>query len=324
MKVALLLLTLIACFYAACTNTPAGQPTNGSTPTLIPAPSATHQPGATPTSARTPNPTINFTGPQLKYRLIDEFGIFFCDPDYYPVGGPEQEEHRAQETFPHILSDRDLFAAITDHLGLTQGAPLTDEQKLFIYREYKKLNAVYFQPEDDNFAFEIRTGSEPEGLQISGTISQQGQIKIQTQEAAFLTCPICLSHGTLIDTPTGQVPVEELKEGMAVWTMTKSGNRIAEPIAKLGSVPAPIGHQMVRMVLSDGRQLMASPGHPLADSRSLDEIAIRDLVDGGQVTIAERQPYQGNTFDLLPSGATGLYWANGILLSSTLSKLDAK
>jgi hypothetical protein len=27
----------------------------------------------------------------------------------------------------------------------------------------------------------------------------------------------------------------------------------------------------------------------------------------------------GATYDLLPSGETGLYWANGVLLKSTLS-----
>jgi hypothetical protein len=32
-------------------------------------------------------------------------------------------------------------------------------------------------------------------------------------------------------------------------------------------------------------------------------------------------PYAGErTYDLVPAGATGRYWANGILLSSTLSR----
>jgi hypothetical protein len=31
-------------------------------------------------------------------------------------------------------------------------------------------------------------------------------------------------------------------------------------------------------------------------------------------------PYDGTrTYDLLPAGATGTYWANGVLLSSTLA-----
>jgi hypothetical protein len=43
-------------------------------------------------------------------------------------------------------------------------------------------------------------------------------------------------------------------------------------------------------------------------------------VDGSKVTLWELVPYQGSrTYDLLPAGATGQYWANGILLSSTLS-----
>jgi hypothetical protein len=34
---------------------------------------------------------------------------------------------------------------------------------------------------------------------------------------------------------------------------------------------------------------------------------------------ADRMPYDGGqTFDLLPAGGTGIYWANGIELGSTL------
>jgi len=37
------------------------------------------------------------------------------------------------------------------------------------------------------------------------------------------------------------------------------------------------------------------------------------------VASADRVAYPGGaTFDLLPSGSTGNYWANGVLLASTL------
>jgi len=43
-------------------------------------------------------------------------------------------------------------------------------------------------------------------------------------------------------------------------------------------------------------------------------------VDGAKVTLWELVPYRGSrTYDLLPAGTTGEYWADGILLSSTLS-----
>jgi hypothetical protein len=74
-------------------------------------------------------------------------------------------------------------------------------------------------------------------------------------------------------------------------------------------------------VLGDGRELFASPGHPLADGRLLGSITPGDVVDGGVVLRAGRVPYgSGTTFDLLPSGPTGVYWADGIPLASTLGR----
>ena len=42
---------------------------------------------------------------------------------------------------------------------------------------------------------------------------------------------------------------------------------------------------------------------------------------GGRVIKVERLGYTGtDTYDLLPSGNTGFYWANGILIGSTLAE----
>jgi hypothetical protein len=77
---------------------------------------------------------------------------------------------------------------------------------------------------------------------------------------------------------------------------------------------------MVHVRLADGRELLASPGHRTADRRSLGSLASGDEVDGSTITLWELVPYSGSrTYDLLPAGPTGTYWANGILLSSTLS-----
>jgi len=46
-----------------------------------------------------------------------------------------------------------------------------------------------------------------------------------------------------------------------------------------------------------------------------------DVVDGAVAMSADRLPYgSGTTFDLLPSGPTGRYWADGIPLASTLGR----
>jgi hypothetical protein len=77
---------------------------------------------------------------------------------------------------------------------------------------------------------------------------------------------------------------------------------------------------MVHLVLADGRELLASPGHRTADGRPLGLLVAGDALDGSTITRWELVPYAGDrTYDLLPAGGTGTYWANGILLASTLS-----
>jgi hypothetical protein len=106
---------------------------------------------------------------------------------------------------------------------------------------------------------------------------------------------------------------------MTVWTLDNSGNRVAVPIIETHSTPVPAFFQVVRVRLNDGRTVTASPGHPTADFQALGDYRVGDKLDGAQILSVERMTYGGEaTFDLLPSGPTGLYWANGILLRSTL------
>jgi hypothetical protein len=133
-------------------------------------------------------------------------------------------------------------------------------------------------------------------------------------------CPLCLARGILIDTPDGPVPVEHLRSGMTVWTADADGRRIPARVLQVGSTPVLPSHQVVHLVLADGRTVDASPGHPLPDGRTLAELRPGDAVDGSTVTSADLIAYDGGaTFDLLPSGPTGAYWANGIPLGSTLA-----
>jgi len=76
----------------------------------------------------------------------------------------------------------------------------------------------------------------------------------------------------------------------------------------------------VRVVLADGRSVSASAKHPSASGLMLGEYRTGDVLDGAVVVSVENLDYDGEaTYDLLPEGETGCYWANGILLKSTLS-----
>ena len=276
------------------------------------------QPAPTPTS--TPTPPVVYSAPELKYRLISNFGdVFYCDPDLYPVAHPGQEEANAVEQFPAIRGNADEFSAILEQLGLSNKADYTDEEKLLIYREHKKLTyGVELTASEDVYDFTLRV-DEGQGSRIRGTITPSGNITVLQQETSFNTCPICLARGTLIDTPSGPVPVEELQRGMTVWSVDDSGKRFAAMVVETSMTSVPPSSQVVTMRLNDGRTVTASPGHPTADGRPLGEYRVGESLDGALVISVEYASYgDAATYDILPSGATGLYWANGILLRSTL------
>lgn len=135
----------------------------------------------------------------------------------------------------------------------------------------------------------------------------------------FRPCPICLAENTLIDTPLGSISVKDLRIGMPIWTTDKAGRRVSGIVTKTSKVPVLPTHQMVHLIFDDGRELFVSPGHPTIDGRTVGNLVVNDLYDGARVITAIRVAY-GNTatYDILPSGETGFYWANGILLDSTL------
>ena len=77
--------------------------------------------------------------------------------------------------------------------------------------------------------------------------------------------------------------------------------------------------RMIHLVMKDGRDFWASPGHPTVDGRTVGELRQTAIYDSAVVSYSEVVPYDDtNTYDLLPAGNTGFYWADGIPLASTL------
>jgi len=159
-----------------------------------------------------------------------------------------------------------------------------------------------------------------------GCVVELTLVKISNGMATFLKkedhtrlCPICLSENTVIDTPNGPINVKDLKVGMTVLTQNSSGQKQTGTILKTGRTLATTNHTMVHVVLADKRELYVSPNHPTADGRLFGELLAGDTLDGSKIKSAEQVPYNGTyTYDILPSGQTGFYWADGILVSSTL------
>lgn len=323
----------LAIFLTACTP---GLPQSGlSTPVLMTAEVSTvvaESPGLTPAAGPSPTPVPKTSIPtlpasslsptELKYKVLDRFpDFFFCDPDLFPVAR-DNEMELAQARFLELQANWEEFQAILDRNGLSGTISFTDNQKLLIYREHKKLHAIRFELSNDRYRFQIQIGSEGQsGSFIEGTIDGNGSIEIQQQNSAIPTCPICLAAGTLIDTPRGAVSVEELRVGDPVWTVNAAGEHVFGIVVRTSRAPVPADHPIIRLILSDGRELWASPGHPTVDGRVLADLEVNDLLDGAQVVFVERLTYNGiATYDILPSGDTGFYWANGILVGSTLGE----
>jgi hypothetical protein len=339
-------LTLLLTIYLAILLTACGPAASGATPpafttpiagtafagkasaaTVLPVlitplpPEYTPPPTSVPPT-QTPIPALQSgIGPtELKYRVLAQFpGLFFCDPDFYPVARADETD-LARQHFPELQANPEEFNTILSHNHLAGLSTYTDEQKLLIYREHKKLAAVHFELAGNSYQFQLQVlKTKGQGELITGAIDGQGNITVQQRKPAIATCPICLAEGTLIDTPAGRIPVQNLRLGMLVWTEEGAGERAAKPVMRIGKTVVPSTHKVVHLVLDDGRELWVSPGHPTTDGRRVGQLRAGDPLDGGIIRSALLVSYTSYaTYDLLPAGETGFYWANGILLASTL------
>jgi Hint domain len=281
-----------------------------------------------PTSETTANASVNSAkkvdAPELRYRILERFReAFFCDPDAFPVGlSPVLARKRGLEIFPEIEQDKETFRAILHHLGVGETGTLSDEQKLLVYGEFKRLRgAVHLEGSNDPFRFNVGLKEKTGDTSVQGLVDRHGTITILKRESTFLTCPLCLAAGTRIDTPDGWIPVQNVKSGDKVWTLDATGHRACVPVLKTSATPLSFPHRVVHLILGDGRELWASPGHPTADGRTIGQLEANGTYDGSPITSAELIPYQEHqVYDLLPAGNTGFYWANGILVASTLRR----
>ena len=277
-------------------------------------------PGGTPAPTGSP-----LSLPALKLAVLKAVGghLDYCDPDQFPVAHLSDAD-AAKARFETIKADRAAYLAILAAEGLHEGATFTDPQLIAINSDYKQIQAISLNPTDDGDAFRLLVldRTAPTGNQrVSGIVSRSGRVRITGRgPGEGVNCPICLAAGVLISTPEGPVPVQDIMPGMPVWTVDVNGRPVLATVLRVGSTAAPIGHQVVRLRLVDGRTVQASPGHPTSDGRTLGELRPGDRYDGSVVASAILTPYTGAaTFDLLPSGPTGDYFAGGVLLRSTLS-----
>ena len=255
----------------------------------------------------------------LRYRLLDHYPNFaYCDPDLYPVAR-DDEQAAADAWWAGVRAGSPEALAISSEHGFRE--PLTNAQRLTAYRDHKKLTVISMTEVSSGYAYELSTGrpgGEPDQT-VVGVITVDGRIREGSHRPRAGGCPICLASGVRVATPTGGVVVADLRPGDVVWTADADGRRLAARVQRVVRRPTPGPHLMLRLVLSDGRVLVAAGAHPGADGRLLRQLRVGQRYDGAIVTSTEWVASTATaTFDLLPAGPTGRYWANGILVGSTL------
>jgi len=258
------------------------------------------------------------TPTQLKYRLDARYQVFYCDPDYWPVARDDEAE-LALERFPVIAADEERFRAILQHLGLSPATQFTAEQKLAIYRESKRLDSIVLAPEDSGYTFQLRAESRGKFYSLTGEITASGHVAEEHWQPGSNMCPICLSGDTRIAAARGLVPVRTLRPGDRVWSLDARGQRVLVPVRRTARVSLHGAVPMLRLRLEGGHQLLASGAHPMAAGGRLRDLQAGDQLGGLRVeALALRYLQLDATYDLLPASPTGVYWANGVLLGTTL------
>lgn len=151
----------------------------------------------------------------------------------------------------------------------------------------------------------------------------QGSFSVGNDHGVGRKNPRCLPPEAAIAAPGGPILAANVRVGDVVWSLSAAGDRVASTVLFARSLAAPASHTMVRVRLADGRSMRASGAHPTSDGRALDTLREGDVVDGASVVGVETLRYEhARTFDLLPASDTGTYWADGILVASTIRLAD--
>jgi hypothetical protein len=282
-------------------------------------------------------PTASSTGAaaatvwQLRYQLLQHYPAFaYCDPDVWPLSQePQPFADRWWAGTDHASPE---VSTILRHLGYHE--PLAAGQRLAAYTDHKKLGVIamtwvgigYQYQLTIRYGLTIRTtsgevtGDWPD-QSVTGLITVDGAVDEVSRRARDGGCPICLEAGTRIATPHGEVPVAQIRPGDRVWTTDPTGHRVPAAVVRVVRRPTPGPHLMLQLVLSDGRQLVAAGVHPAADGTYLRQLQPGQRYDEATIVSADWVTSTASaTFDILPAGRTGTYWANGILVGSTLKR----
>jgi hypothetical protein len=148
------------------------------------------------------------------------------------------------------------------------------------------------------------------------TYKHQGSIGGMLSAAAGALAACC-HPDTLIAAEFGERRIEELRPGERVWTLDRGEKKLVEIL--LTSQRAVKDHRMTILTTEDGCKLTVSGTHPDSGGAPVASLHVGEVIGGKRIASITSEPYElRTTYDILPDSSTGAYWANGILIGSTL------
>ncbi len=126
--------------------------------------------------------------------------------------------------------------------------------------------------------------------------------------------PICCSYNTRIKTAGIEKNISDIKEkDLVISDENKPVNVIKTSKVEVKN------HNVLKITLNDATILELSPGHPTSDGRTVKDLMVGDKIDNRMVIETRLIPYKYKyTYDILPDSKSGNYYANGVLIGSTL------
>jgi hypothetical protein len=113
----------------------------------------------------------------LRYRVLAAMDIFACQPG--SAQAHKQQAEQALSEFSAIQKDSEAFQAVTAHLGLQNRPALDLDEKMLIYCDYKRLQAIHLVASGNQFKVTM-SGDQSDTPQssASGTyINRDGQLQ---------------------------------------------------------------------------------------------------------------------------------------------------